>query len=1261
MPETDALPADYGGRVESGIGLSEFQVFGAPTRDRAVVKRRGRPPSAAAKVTAVSKRSKKVDEDVCFVCFDGGSLVLCDHRDCPKAYHPACIKRDESFFVPDIRWICGWHLCNKCQKNALFMCYTCPSSYCKGCVKQVDILCVRGNKGFCRPCMSTIMLLEKIPLENKELAPVDFDDTTSWEYLFKVYWIYLKEKEALTLDQLIRASNPWKVNEVKSIATFKQKARDTYFSNSSLRSEANNPKRIKTRKQQPLIMDSQKIDKAASNKVPGLLGQPDWASKELLEFVAYAKNGDLSTVSEFDVQTLLLDYIKNHNLRDPRQKCQIICDKRLENLFGKERVGHFEMLRLLENHFKKESSANCVIRGAAMNPLSGLLKEGLTVDSQTPCSDTRRQIRRNKDDRGRQINLGAFAAIDAHNINLIYLKRGLLETLMLDAEKFHDKVVGSVVRIKLSSNDQKRDMHRLVRVIGTSKATKLYKLGDQMVNIMLKILNLNKVEDVTINAISDREFSEDECRRLRQSIKLGLVERMTVGEIQEKAMALQAVKVSNWLELEIRKLNHLRDQASERGQLKKLRDFVEKIELLKTPEERQRRIHSTPDVHADPRMDPSYGSDDSGEGDIKRNGHLTPKHSNSCSKSMELNSSGTIVDISKVDRARTLKAATANEDCKKKYPKLDAGKVEGVLESLKPSWKTERPNTASRVLEPDNRTNLSVASGNHGAATIDSSFQANSNPQKATSNGMLVVSDITELEKIWLYQDPSGKVQGPFCILQLRKWDSNGCFPNDLKVWRSNETCNQSILLNDALKKQQSSEPRSNFQSQNGAKIDDEEVYSIGVMNSNSVTSRMSNQTNEECSKSNLTDTASVEQSVNGYNRQPDSVKILKAQLIESLFDIEEPSSDATVEGSPEMIHVSLKSEPCHPSNGMSVSDNVAAERLAVKSGPPSPNAGLSHPETSLHVASEGIEASEVLGAMPDLNGDNPKDLHVYSESHSKSDVCKDFRASSETRSGVMEVSDMPTPFPKTQNEDKHDRNRIVKHCTGNSHEQNSWVDNTFSGQEVHDDGMICQDAENIHSISLHVPRRDSGTRWSTASTSALNEEEIKANTVENKYYTAFNVSEQGSGTGLNAILGESVVFDLPITSLKSETDCLKTPITESKSIPAPNLPSQDSGISWNNIFGGELHLPDVASEWGWQTIELNTLGDESVSDLLSEVEAMESLRGTSSQNSMMNCTDHPGDECFSPLDGLSLNLDLRINDSLISTADIHPHQHFST
>ena len=53
-----------------------------------------------------------------------------------------------------------------------------------------------------------------------------------------------------------------------------------------------------------------------------------------------------------------------------------------------------------------------------------------------------------------------------------------------------------------------------------------------------------------------------------------------MGEIHEKAMALQTVGVSSWLGTEMMKLNHRQDRASEMGHQKELRECVEKIILF---------------------------------------------------------------------------------------------------------------------------------------------------------------------------------------------------------------------------------------------------------------------------------------------------------------------------------------------------------------------------------------------------------------------------------------------------------------------------------------------------------------------------------------------------------------------------------------------------------------------------------------------------------------------------------------------------------
>ncbi|MCI30970.1 zinc finger CCCH domain-containing protein, partial [Trifolium medium] len=54
-------------------------------------------------------------------------------------------------------------------------------------------------------------------------------------------------------------------------------------------------------------------------------------------------------------------------------------------------------------------------------------------------------------------------------------------------------------------------------------------------------------------------------------------------------------------------------------------------------------------------------------------------------------------------------------------------------------------------------------------------------------------------DKSWHYQDPSGKVQGPFSMLQLYKWNASGHFPPDLRIWKIDDKPVNSILLTDAL------------------------------------------------------------------------------------------------------------------------------------------------------------------------------------------------------------------------------------------------------------------------------------------------------------------------------------------------------------------------------------------------------------------------------------------------------------------------------
>ncbi|KAF8048408.1 hypothetical protein N665_2525s0002 [Sinapis alba] len=712
-----------------------------------VKRKRGRPPKAHANKTPLQTqpppppRKDNKEEDVCFICFDGGDLVLCDRRNCPKAYHPACINRDEAFFRTTAKWNCGWHICSKCQKSSSFMCYTCSFSVCKRCIADADYVFVRGNMGLCGTCIKPIMLIENIAHGDVQAVKVDFDDKLSWEYLFKVYWLCLKEELSLTVDELTRAYNPWKEvpYTVPKVELRNDHTRNNAYSscNPALDVVENGTKRRKTSGSPTLPI---KLDaKNPSNTLKKLPGDTNWATKELLEFLSFMRNGDTSVLSQFDVQGLLLDYIKKKNLRDPHQKSQVICDLMLVKLFGKQRVGHLEMLKLLESHFliqekpKDEQNTN----GETTHAVPSQVEE---VSVQDPSvRDSKRKMPRKTDGRVQNENLDAYAAIDVHNINLIYLRRKFIETLLDDINKVHEKVAGTILRIKVSGSDQKLDIHRLVQVVGTSKAAASYQLGAKTTDVMLEILNLDKREVISIDQLSDQNVTEDECKRLRQSIKCGLNKRLTVGDILKTAATLQAMRINEALEAEILKVKHLRDRASEKGHRKELRECVEKLGLLESPEQRQRLLQEVPEVHTDP-SDPSHSSaEDAVLSTREQDNHIKAQSKGPKKKGNILNNLGN------------------NEQRKYDAPVLRSRKAVNVTKK-------------------------------------DDCSKVNNNSSDIQESG----KDDEESE-IWHYRDPTGKTQGPFSMVQLRRWKSCGHFPPYLRIWKAHENQDESVLLTDAL------------------------------------------------------------------------------------------------------------------------------------------------------------------------------------------------------------------------------------------------------------------------------------------------------------------------------------------------------------------------------------------------------------------------------------------------------------------------------
>ncbi|XP_026177323.1 histone-lysine N-methyltransferase NSD3 isoform X3 [Mastacembelus armatus] len=91
---------------------------------------------------------KHTHEYFCFCCGEGGELVMCDRKDCPKAYHLLCLNLTKP---PYGRWECPWHDCSVCGAAASSLCDFCPRSFCQD--HGAGALSASSLEG--RPCCSS--------------------------------------------------------------------------------------------------------------------------------------------------------------------------------------------------------------------------------------------------------------------------------------------------------------------------------------------------------------------------------------------------------------------------------------------------------------------------------------------------------------------------------------------------------------------------------------------------------------------------------------------------------------------------------------------------------------------------------------------------------------------------------------------------------------------------------------------------------------------------------------------------------------------------------------------------------------------------------------------------------------------------------------------------------------------------------------------------------------------------------------------------
>ncbi|XP_038902039.1 zinc finger CCCH domain-containing protein 44-like isoform X2 [Benincasa hispida] len=423
-------------------------------------------------------------EDWCFVCKDGGDLILCNNGNCSKVYHLDCLGfhsdsdcDGETAFQIEEDWTCDCHSCSSCEEASEVHCFCCPTSFCKNCIESVKFIPLRPNKGLCTECWTLVRLAEKLSFSKKA---VDFEDRDTHECLFKEYWEIVKEEEGLTRGDLVA------VEEACSSKKSRKKMTDTTPT--------------------PVAKTLQDRD---TKKFVG------WGSKPLIEFLTSFGVDSTKQLSPSEVSSIILKYVQENDLIHPINKKKVICDGPLHLIFKKNTVAMKHINLLLGPHLFHANEAN---NGIISKKRSRLEPDQPQINGDVALNKHHRTLSGSEDK-------PTFASLVPHNIKLVYLTRSLVEDLLKQLESFEDKVVGSFVMVIDTNSSQLHSKGKISQQLLQVTAVSTGGTG-----IVLHFCGLPNIQ---ISMLSDSDLTEEDCMDLKERIAKGLHQRPTVRMVRE--------------------------------------------------------------------------------------------------------------------------------------------------------------------------------------------------------------------------------------------------------------------------------------------------------------------------------------------------------------------------------------------------------------------------------------------------------------------------------------------------------------------------------------------------------------------------------------------------------------------------------------------------------------------------------------------------------------------------------------------------------
>ncbi|KAI4351941.1 hypothetical protein L6164_006239 [Bauhinia variegata] len=545
-----------------------------------------------------------------------------------------------------------------------------------------------------------------------------------------------------------------------------------------------------------------------------------WGSTSLIRFLESIGKDTSKQISQYDLTSIVNEYVKENRLIHPTKKKRIICDERLHLLFGRKTISRIKIHELLQSHFAEnhdESSDDSLFN---FEDDENSLK---TYESQKATSERKT----NQEKKIVEKPKSCFAAISPSNIKLVYLKKSLVEELLKNPKTFESKVVGSFIRIRSDPNDYlQKNSHQLLQVTGISK------MNDVNGETLLQVSGFFK--DIRVRMLSDENFSEEECDDLHQRVKDGLVPRLTIVDLEQKVKVLHEDMTKHYIARELALLQNLIDRANEKGWRREypfpylgalvcqkmeqsfldslidrhtLCEYLEKREKLQTEDEQQRLLREIPEVIAEDLESESTIQELSAEVH-----EPIADHVNQGGNSPTSILAGASEVLPEVFADHVKQEGNSPKSILAGASEGPLGHMPTHVASLNCSspgkyyadhwYQVPAQDQSEIMISFTNNNNVAYGESRPNEAKT-SQGTCSLNMQVLSSSQVIELSDDEENQapselsecSLWHYLDPQGDVQGPFPITSLKHWSDARYFPPDFKVWKAGQSQDESVLL----------------------------------------------------------------------------------------------------------------------------------------------------------------------------------------------------------------------------------------------------------------------------------------------------------------------------------------------------------------------------------------------------------------------------------------------------------------------------------